>query len=88
MDDSSTVRGIMKGSVSMCQPKKKSLLGKTALGWIENPQQETGGFYNSILPGFYKSFWPVSPSETAFKAAFTLERKSEWQETKTLKQYN
>ena len=45
-------------------------------------------FYNSVLPGFYKSFWPVSPSETAFKAAFMLERKMEWQEMKTLKQYN
>ena len=66
----------MKRSVSMCQPKKKSLLGKIEhLDGLRIHSKKQEFFYNSILPGFCKSFWPVSPSETAFKAAFMLKER-------------
>ena len=32
-------------------------------GWIVNPQRPTGKFYNSIMPDFYRSFWPFYPDE-------------------------
>ena len=28
------------------------------LGLIENPPRQTGKFYNSIMPDFYKAYWP------------------------------
>ena len=36
------------------------------LGWIANLQRPAGKFYNSIMPDFYRSFWPFYPDEKNF----------------------
>ena len=48
------------------------------LGWIANPQRPTGKFYNSIMPDFYRSFWPFYPDEKTFRSSFITERKRQW----------
>ena len=48
------------------------------LGWITNPQRPTGKFYNSIMPDFYRSFWPFYPDEKTFRSSFITERKRQW----------
>lgn len=53
----------------------------TDLGWINNPQRESGQFYNSVMLNFYKAYWPsCHGAVTSFRAAFILERKREWEE--------
>ena len=48
------------------------------LGWIANPQRPTDKFYNSIIPDFYRSFWPFYPDEKTFRSSFITERKRQW----------
>ena len=48
------------------------------LGWIANPQRPTGKFYNSIMPDFYRSFWPFYPDQKTFRSSFITERKRQW----------
>ena len=59
------------------------------LGWFENPQRKSGQFYNNVvLPEFYKGYWPsCSGSVEKFRAAYLLERKREWEETKFLEKW-
>ena len=54
------------------------------LRWFENPQRKSGQFYNNNYKGFWHS---CSGSEEKFRAAYLLERKREWEETKFLEKW-
>ena len=74
---------VLKYSKEVIEREKKPWK-KAQFGWIEKPQRASGIFYNKILPSFYESYWPANPNEKSFKAAFYLERKTEWEDSNEL----
>ncbi|CAG2233522.1 unnamed protein product [Mytilus edulis] len=57
-----------------CSSQKPKPWENSALGWIENPTRQTGIFYNTVMPGFYSSYWPYYPDIQQLRKAFIVER--------------
>ena len=78
------LRGIDRGKCTSHQ-RGPNRWEDESLGWFPEQKGEYTQFANTILPGFYHSFWENWPYWGSFGQEFIQERKRQWDNKESIK---